>query len=311
MNFLFLFIDGVGLGPDDPKSNPFANADMPNLMGLLEGRKLVLESFGKNGQPLVTKEATLLVVDCQMGIKGNPQSASGQATILTGINIPEALGYHFGPKPNQEIIRYLQEDTIFQSLQHQGHHAALLNAYPQSYFDRIQSGRNLPGTVAMAVKMAGIPLKTTEDLKAGKALSADFTGEGWHQHLNIPGVPVFSLVESGMQLARLSQDYDFAFFEYWLSDYAGHRADMDQACHLLAKFDTMLGGLVDSWKDTSGLIFITSDHGNMEDISTRRHTTNPVPGLVIGPKNLRHKFIVGLSTLADIAPSIIRFYDPD
>ena len=49
MNFLFLFIDGVGLGPDDPKSNPFANADMPNLMGLLEGRKLVLESFGKNG----------------------------------------------------------------------------------------------------------------------------------------------------------------------------------------------------------------------------------------------------------------------
>ena len=41
---LFLFLDGVGLGPDDPMVNPFAAARMPNLTELLEGRRLVAGS---------------------------------------------------------------------------------------------------------------------------------------------------------------------------------------------------------------------------------------------------------------------------
>ncbi len=39
---LFLFLDGVGLGVEDPARNPFAAAEMPALHALLEGRRLVL-----------------------------------------------------------------------------------------------------------------------------------------------------------------------------------------------------------------------------------------------------------------------------
>jgi hypothetical protein len=311
MKFLFLFIDGVGLGPGDPETNPFARADMPNLLALLEGRRLVLESLGGNEKPLVTEFTTLVSIDCLMGVKGLPQSASGQATILTGRNVPEIIGYHYGPKPNQDIKNLLTENTIFKTLHSRGFEAALLNAYPQSYFERINSGRNLPGTIALAVQLAGIPLKTTADIKIGNALSADFTGKGWSNYLNIPGVPILSLASSGKKLAILSRDLDFTFFEYWLSDYAGHRADMDQACNLLTEFDAVLGGLVEIWKGSPGLIFITSDHGNLEDITTRRHTLNPVPGLVIGPGELRHSFIKNIHTLVDITPSILRLYDQD
>ena len=91
---LFLFLDGVGLGEDDPKRNPFAAADMLNLVDLLEGRRLV-----QGSAPFEGKRATLLAVDARLGVEGTPQSATGQAALLTGENVPAQVGEHYGPKP--------------------------------------------------------------------------------------------------------------------------------------------------------------------------------------------------------------------
>jgi bisphosphoglycerate-independent phosphoglycerate mutase (AlkP superfamily) len=53
-----------------------------------------------------------------------------------------------------------------------------------------------------------------------------------------------------------------------------------------------------------GVILITSDHGNMEDLSVRRHTLNPVPALIFGPVELRAGFIQEITDLTHIAPAI-------
>jgi phosphopentomutase len=91
-------------------------------------------------------------------------------------------------------------------------------------------------------------------------------------------------------------------FEYWASDYAGHKQDMDWAVEQMEVFDGVLAGLVEAWDLEDDLILVTSDHGNMEDLSTRRHTDAKVPGLVIGKK---HKaFAEGLADLTGIAPRI-------
>jgi 2,3-bisphosphoglycerate-independent phosphoglycerate mutase len=91
-------------------------------------------------------------------------------------------------------------------------------------------------------------------------------------------------------------------FEYWASDYAGHKQDMDSAVQQLEVFDGVLEGLIKLWDTDEDLILVTSDHGNMEDLSTRRHTDAKVPGLVIGKK---HKsFAAGLKDLTGIAPRI-------
>ena len=91
-------------------------------------------------------------------------------------------------------------------------------------------------------------------------------------------------------------------FEYWASDYAGHKQDMDWAIEQLEVFDGVLESLVRSWDLDEDLVLVTSDHGNMEDLSTRRHTNAKVPGLVIGRK---HKsFTEGLRDLTGIAPRI-------
>jgi bisphosphoglycerate-independent phosphoglycerate mutase (AlkP superfamily) len=120
--------------------------------------------------------------------------------------------------------------------------------------------------------------------------------------LGFRDAPLMDAPHAGQKLASLANTYDFSLFEYWASDYAGHKQQMDRAVHLMETFDAVLGGLVEAWED--GLILVTSDHGNMEDLSTRKHTDAHVPALLIGDKAIREEFMHGLNDLTDIAPAI-------
>ena len=304
---LFLFMDGVGLGANDPTINPLAAVEMPNLQRLLGGKRLLFESIPKDKSPLVTERALLAALDACLGVPGSPQSATGQAALLTGQNVPAQLGYHYGPKPNPEVASFLRNGSLFQVLKNNHYQAALLNAYPPRYFQAIESGRRLYSAIPLAVTSAGVPLRTQADLVHGQAFSADFTAEGWRTQLGFPDIPQLEPEQAGASLAKLAQELDFAMFEYWLSDYAGHGQNMPQACQLLATFDRVLGGLLAAWDDRHGLILITSDHGNLEDLSTRHHTRNYVPALIVGELKDRQNFIKGLHDLTGITPAIQRY----
>jgi hypothetical protein len=297
MRVLFIFLDGIGLGENNPETNPFARAQMPNLNRLLEGRSLL-----KIAAPFHGDHASLVAVDPAVGVSGLPQSATGQAMLLTGKNIPAELGYHYGPKPNPAVASFLKDDTLFANLTKAGKKTALLNGYPPRYFHGIDSGKRLYSSIPLAVTNAGIPLFRHEELFAGRALSADFTGEGWRTMLGFLDAPVMDAPEAGRKLGALAKEYDFSLFEYWASDYAGHKQQMDEAIRLMETFDEVLSGLMEVWDD--GLILVTSDHGNMEDLSTRKHTAAHVPALVIGEKAARQEFTRGMKDLTDIAPAI-------
>ncbi|MEW6030624.1 MAG: peptidase [Chloroflexota bacterium] len=302
MRVLFLFLDGVGLGADDPEINPFVRADMPRLRALLGGRPMTASAA-----PFESERVTLLSLDANLGVEGLPQSATGQAVLLTGVNIPAELGYHYGPKPNRAVANYLRDGrTVFAALRGHQKSAALLNAYPPRYFHGVQSGKRLYSSIPLAVTSAGFQLFTQEDYFAGRALAADFTGQGWHDFLKIKDAPIYPPQEGGRRTAALARTYDFSLFEYWATDYAGHGQEMDRAVSLLETFDAVLGGLVDEWDDRGGLIVLTSDHGNLEDLSTRRHTFNPVPCLLIGTPASRRDFGAGLRDLTGVAPAILR-----
>ncbi|GAB4485772.1 MAG: metalloenzyme [Anaerolineales bacterium] len=278
MKILFLFVDGVGLGNADPETNPFARASLPALSKLLGG-----SGFFAASAPLRGQNFRLQALDASLGVDGLPQSATGQAVLLTGRNVPAEIGYHYGPKPNPEIAAFLQNGALFGALTRAGKSAALLSAYPDGYFQAIQSGRRNFSAIPMAASRAGLTLFTQSDLQAGRALSADLTGLGWRERMNRPEIPLLTPRQAGTRLAELAQAYDFSLFEYWLSDYAGHRQEMAPAVTLLEEFDAMLGGLLSAWDARQNLLLLTSDHGNLEDLSTRRHTANPVPLLLFGP----------------------------
>ena len=55
-------------------------------------------------------------------------------------------------------------------------------------------------------------------------------------------------------------------------------------------------------------VVLTSDHGNVEDLSTRNHTLNRVPTLAWGPAR---EFVARrVRTLADITPAIVEVLTP-
>lgn len=305
MHFLFLFMDGVGVAPGDPERNPFASAKTPNLDALLGGHKLLA-----GVAPLETERATLLALDPNLGVAGLPQSATGQAALLTGKNVSALIGEHYGPKPTRPIAAIIKEDNLFLQLQQRGYRSTLLNAYPERYFAGIESGKRLLSAIPLAVTSAGIPLMTKEDYYAGRAFSVDFTGQGWREQLGYSDAPLLAPQAAGAKLAEVTRQYDLAFFEFWPSDYAGHHQDHAGAAALLQNFDAVLGGLLEVWDDEQGLILITSDHGNMEDLSVRQHTANPVPGLLVGSAALRRQFAAGLSDISQVTPAILQFYPP-
>lgn len=281
---LFIFLDGVGLGSDDGQKNPFVFAEMPNMQKLLQGQKLLASTA-----PFIGEEASLLSIDACLGVTGLPQSATGQSVLLTGRNIPYEIGYHYGPKPDKATAAYLSEGGLFGTLNRSGKRVALVNAYPDMYFEGINSGKRLYSAIPQAAVNAGLRLFRDVDLLADRAISADFTAAGWHERKLAPDVKILHPFDAGKQLATLASDYDFAFFEYWLTDYAGHNQNLDEAVILLEKFDVVLGGLLNA-SDENLLILITSDHGNIEDLSTRRHTENHVPLLLIGDEREREYF---------------------
>ena len=300
MRVLFIFLDGVGLGAANPKTNPLARAHMPTLEALLNGRQLV-----NSTAPAETEHATLLALDAELGVPGLPQSATGQAALLTGINVPSEIGEHYGPKPNAAVARFLTNSNVFSRLARAGKRVALLNAYPPRYFDAVSSGQRLYSAIPLAVTSAGGRLFDHADLFARRALSADLTGEAWVKMLGFPEAPVLEPEQAGKLLGELAMTYDFAMLEYWSTDYAGHKQDMSWAVRQLEMLDSVLGGLLGA-VDEGQLILLSSDHGNMEDLSTRRHTAAPVPALMIGNKRARRSFATGLTDITGIAPAIER-----
>ncbi len=296
---LLMFIDGVGLGDDDPAANPLAAAHTPALDALAGGRRWL-----RSTPSVDTGRALFVPTDPRLGLPGRPQSATGQATIITGRNVPAEIGEHYGPRPNRAVRAILDQGTIFKRVAESGGTAALINAFPPRFFEAVERGMRLPSSIQYAALAAGLRLFTEDDLYARAAMSPDWTGDGWRSELGYSDSPLYQPDEAGALLAELARQRDFTFFEHWVTDMIGHRGPFERGVALWELFDAVVAGLLGAWDDAHDLIVITSDHGNLEDLSVRHHTTNDVPTVAIGAA--RHAFAAGLHDLTGIAPGVLR-----
>lgn len=294
------FMDGVGLGDPDPAVNPFVSARLPHLNGLL-GDGWFLRDAGHR----TVERASFIPTDATLGVSGRPQSATGQATILTGRNVPQQIGRHYGPKPDEAVAAIIREGTLFHQVATAGGSAALMTPYPQRYFDAVDSGRRLLSAVPLAATSAGLSLMTADDLRAGRAVSPGFTGHAWRDQLGYSDIPLLTLPEAGRRIAAIAQTHTFSFFEHWPSDRRGHRGTLEEAVAHLETIDAVLEGLFAAWDDRDGLLIITSDHGNIEAKDRRNHTQNPVPTIFLGPDHAELAPLV--HDLTDIARVVRRF----
>lgn len=296
---MIFFMDGVGLGENDAATNPYVSAQLPHLTRLGGAGNL----FNDAG-PYITERSSFVPTDAACGVAGLPQSATGQAMILSGRNVSKAIGEHYGPKPNDAVRAELAKGTIFDQVRQAGGRAALLSPYPNEYFAAIDSGKRRYSSVPQAVVNAGVPLFGPTEMRSGAAVSPEFTGEGWHSFLGYEDVPLRSLQEAGETLAELARAYTFSFFEHWPSDRLGHRGTLEEAVAHLEILDEVIGSLVDAWPAQDGLLIITSDHGNIEDKSRRSHTLNPVPTILVGQDHTTYAPLI--HNLTDIAQVVAK-----
>ena len=140
-----------------------------------------------------------------------------------------------------------------------------------------------------------------DDLKKGNAVYWDINRNYLIQEQKID-IPLITPDEAGRHLAQISFDQDLVIFECFLPDLIGHKKDSSRAAAFLEMLDKFLNGLSESIEKNTSII-LTSDHGNMEDLSTGQHTRNPVPLLVMGP--LAQCFTEAISIL-DLTGLIIK-----
>lgn len=301
MRILFLFVDGIGLGDDNAEINPFVQASMPRLMSLTNGQRWLATTERQERD-----DAVFIPTDAALGIEGRPQSGSSQAAILTGKNVPQIIGRHYGPKPDAETRALLDADNLFMRLRRMGKRVALIDGYPPTLLKSIGRGKTLPSSIQQAAISSGQTLFSVEDVIAGRALTAEWTGDEWHSHLKITDTPIYTPFEAGVQMARIAREYDFAFHSHWLTDYVGHKGSYEMAVKLIERLDGVVDGILSAWDVEEDMIFITSDHGNMEVIGSRLHTENRVPTLMIGTK--WRQFADGFADLTHFYPRILRAF---
>ncbi len=265
---------------------------------LLEGHALIAASGRRS-----TAQAELVPVDACLGVAGRPQSATGQAAIITGINAAARLGEHYGPRPDARVRAVVDEGNLFVRLAEMGLSSCYCNAFPDGYFAAVARGKRLLSVNPYAAQQAGQRLSTYAELAAGTALSADFTGVGWRSELGYAGAPLYTPQEAGRRLATIAQPHAFTFFEHWQTDVLGHHRDLDSAIEDFATIDGVLDGLLAAVDLEETLILVGSDHGNVEECNHTRHTRNPALGLLLGAGRAHHA--LALHSLTDWAAIIL------
>lgn len=294
MSVIFLFIDGVGMGGESA-SNPFWDNSYSGFASMCGG-----QPFTAAADDIEEPEHLFLKVDARLGVEGLPQSGTGQTALFTGKNAAKEIGKHFGPFPHSGIKHFLREQSLFHRAAELQKKAHFINAYPDIFFEKSRK-RNRWSCTTLMTRSAGLPLNRVEEVKKGEAVTAELTQRAWREQLNID-VPVITPMEAADRLLVQAADYDLLLHEYYLTDKAGHSREMEKAARYLNIYDRFLSHLIEHKKPTTTLV-LSSDHGNVEDLSEKTHTLNPVPLFALGPG--ANQF-AGARSIMDVTPGILR-----
>jgi 2,3-bisphosphoglycerate-independent phosphoglycerate mutase len=108
-----------------------------------------------------------------------------------------------------------------------------------------------------------------------------------------------------------SKLYGFMVLNYANLDMVGHTGKLEAAIKACEVVDTCLGQVISAVSDQGGMVLLTGDHGNAEEMidlknggpHTAHTSANPVPVLLIDPERPKVRLKDGI--LADVAPTIL------
>lgn len=138
-----------------------------------------------------------------------------------------------------------------------------------------------------------------------------------------PEMSAFEITKETVK-AILSEKYDAIFLNFANPDMVGHTGNMEATVKAIEAVDKCLGTLAEHTIAKGGVLLITADHGNGEEVKNlqtggidKEHSTNPVPFLIIGqqykgqagpsgdPIGGDLSILPPVGMLADVAPTVL------
>ena len=112
--------------------------------------------------------------------------------------------------------------------------------------------------------------------------------------------------------AILSGKYDLIIVNYANPDMVGHTGVMEAAVNAVEAVDICLGRLREAVEKAGGVLIVTADHGNIEQMKDpvtgaphTAHTLLDVPIVVVNAKAPAQPFHLRNGRLADVAPTLL------
>ncbi|KKU56489.1 phosphoglycerate mutase (2,3-diphosphoglycerate-independent) [Candidatus Amesbacteria bacterium RIFCSPHIGHO2_02_FULL_48_21] len=145
-----------------------------------------------------------------------------------------------------------------------------------------------------------------------------FSGE---DHIIIPSPKVSTYDKQPEMSARILTDrvlteirnprYDLIVINYANPDMIGHTGNINAAVKACEAVDSCLGDLASTVIGADGILIITSDHGNAEEMINMatggidtEHNSNPVP-FIVAANSYRFSAQIPQGILADVAPTVL------
>ena len=119
MKVLLIFIDGLGIAEPVKESNPAYHLTPGYIFARI---------------PELPQEGSCFPLDATMGVKGLPQSATGQTSLYTGINAQKFIGKHLSGYPNLALRKLLYKHSLFVILKNRGKRCLFINAFRHVFF---------------------------------------------------------------------------------------------------------------------------------------------------------------------------------
>lgn len=110
-----------------------------------------------------------------------------------------------------------------------------------------------------------------------------------------------------------SDNFDAAIVNLCNGDMVAHTGDIQAGIKACEVVDAQIGRIVEALRSTQGVLLITADHGNVEEMLSpqktaidTKHSTSPVPFIVVAKEFAGQSTELTAGVLGDVAPTMLK-----
>lgn len=127
-----------------------------------------------------------------------------------------------------------------------------------------------------------------------------------------PEMSARTITDTFIKLVKANRNYRFCLINFANPDMVGHTGNLSATKIACEVVDECVGKIVQLVENLDGVVVITADHGNAEELLKSdgsvdtEHSINPVPFILVSKEYIGHGEHLQSGVLADVAPTILK-----